>query len=219
VSLSYLNLANGVPRATKEELHSVLDDGSVVVMSGRAAILGRAATYKDLELVPDGLKAEILEGDLWVSPHPTPRHQHVGMRLVLELGPPFQDGRGGPGGWYLLYEPELAFDGDVLVPDLAGWRRERNLKLMDRAPIIDSPDWVCEIISRSTEKVDRSLKKRIYARHGIQYLWFVDPNRRRLEVMKLDSGEWTTILVVKDDSVAAAEPFDALPLSLARLWP
>jgi hypothetical protein len=188
-------------------------------MSGRAAILGRAATYKDLEAVPDGLKAEILEGDLWVSPHPMPRHQHAGMRLVLELGPPFQDGRGGPGGWYLLYEPELYFDGDVLVPDLTGWRSDRNLKLMERAPISDSPDWVCEIISPSTEKIDRTLKKRIYARSGITFLWFVDPIKRRLEVMKLAAGEWTTVLDVKDDSVAAAEPFDALPFSLARLWP
>src|SRR5690348_3597270 len=106
-------------------------------MSGKAAILGRVATYSDLEVVPDGLKAEILEGDLWVSPHPMPRHQHAGMRLVLELGPPFQDGRDGPGGWYLLYEPELAFDGDVLVPDLAGWGSGRRPKIMPRGPIID----------------------------------------------------------------------------------
>ena len=188
-------------------------------MSGRAAILGRAATYKDLEWVPDGLKAEILDGDLWVSPHPAPRHQHVGMRLVLELGPPFNDGRGGPGGWFLLYEPELYFDGDVLVPDLAGWRCDRGLKLLERAPIPYSPDWVCEIISKSTEKVDRTLKKRIYARQGVRFLWFVDPFKRRLEVMKLSAGTWDPILDVTNDSVAAAEPFDALPFSLARLWP
>ena len=185
----------------------------------KSAILGRAATYKDLRAVPDGLKAEILEGDLWTSPHPAPRHQHVAMRLSIELGPPFQDGRGGPGGWYLLYEPELYFNGDVLVPDLAGWRCDRQLKLMERAHIISSPDWVCEIISKSTEKIDRGLKQRIYARNGVRHLWFVDPVKRRLEVMKLAAVEWVPVLDVKDDSVAAAEPFDALPFSLARLWP
>ena len=194
------------------------DDGSVVGVS-KSAILGRAATYKDLQKVPDGLKAEILEGDLWVSPHPAPRHQHVAMRLSIELGPPFQDGRGGPGGWYLLYEPELHFNGDVLVPDLAGWRCDRNLKLMERSHITDWPDWVCEIISKSTETIDRGLKLRIYARSGVRYLWFLDPLKRRLEVMKLAAGAWQPILDVKDDSVAVAEPFDALPFSLARLWP
>ena len=188
-------------------------------MSGKAGILGRAATYRDLEMVPDGLKGEILDGDLWVSPHPMRRHQYAGMQLVLELGPSFQDGRGGPGGWHLLYEPELAFDGDVLIPDLAGWRSARLVKFLERGPIINAPDWVCEIISPSTEKIDRTLKKRIYARHGVRFLWFVDPIKRRLEVMRLTAGEWTPVLDVKDDSVAAAEPFDALPFSLARLWP
>lgn len=187
-------------------------------MSGKAAILGRVATYKDLEVVPEGLKGEILLGDLWVSPHPMPRHQYAGMQLVLELGPSFQDGRGGPGGWCLLYEPELSFEGDVLIPDLAGWRSGRSPKLNERGPIIASPDWVCEIISPSTEKIDRTLKKHIYARSGVKFLWYVDPIRRRLEVMRLTAGEWTPVLELQDDSVAAAEPFDALPFSLARLW-
>ena len=188
-------------------------------MSGRAAILGRAATYKDLEAVPDGVKAEILDGDLWISPQPLPRHQHVAVRLTIELGPPFQDGRGGPGGWYLLYEPELHFNGDALVPDLAGWRSHRDLRLMDNAHITAAPDWVCEIISPSTEKIDRTLKKRLYARNGVKFLWLVDTLKRRLEVMKLNAGEWRPVLDLRDDSVAAAEPFDALPFSLARLWP
>ena len=185
----------------------------------KAAILGRAATYKDLQAVPDGLKAEILEGDLWISPHPAPRHQHVAMRLSIELVPPFQDGRGGPGGWYFLPEPELHFGGDVLVPDLAAWRCDRKLKLMERAHITDSPDWVCEITSKSTEKIDRTLKQRIYARNGVRFLWFVDPVKQTLEVMKLAAGTWVPLLMLKGYAVAAAEPFEAVSFPLKRIWP
>jgi hypothetical protein len=185
----------------------------------KAAILGRAATYKDLEVLPDGVKGEIIEGDLWVSPHPAPRHQHVGMRLAIELGPPFQDGRGGPGGWYFLYEQELHFGGDVLVADLAGWRCDRNLKLLERSHITDPPDWVCEILSKSTEKIDRTLKQRIYARNGVRFLWFVDHRNQTIEVMKLAAGSWIPLRTLKGSTVASAEPFDAMPISLQRIWP
>jgi hypothetical protein len=188
-------------------------------MTGKAAILGRGATYQDLREVPDHLIAEILDGDLWVSPHPAPRHQHVAMMLSIELGPPFQHGEGGPGGWNLLFEPELHLGHDVLVPDLAGWRKERTLKLMERAHITDSPDWVCEIISKSTEKIDRGLKQRIYARHGVRYLWFADPIKRTLEVFKLAADVWVPILTADNEAIANAQPFDAVPFRLSRIWP
>ncbi len=194
------------------------DDGIVVGM-GKAALLGRSATYRDLCEVPDHLTAEILDGDLWVSPKPVPRHSHVIVTLGAELVPPFQHGRGGPGGWHFLTEVELHFHGDVLVPDLVGWRTERELKLMEHPYITQSPDWVCEILSKSTEKIDRGLKQRIYAREGVRHLWLVDPVKQTIEVLKLVSGTWAPILTLKGTVTAVAEPFDAVPFPLTRIWP
>ena len=195
------------------------DDGIVVVMGSEAAILGRKATYKDLREVPEHLIAEILEGDLWVSPHPLPRHSHAMTMLVAALVPPFQHGNGGPGGWQLLAEIEVHLHGDVLVPDLAGWRSNRDPELMERPRVTAAPDWVCEILSKSTEKIDRGLKMQIYARENVGHLWFVDPRKRTLEIFKLVAGVWVPIRSLKDDAVVAAEPFDAVPFPLARLWP
>lgn len=188
-------------------------------MTDKAGILGRAATYKDLCDVPDNLVAEILAGDLWVSPRPAPRHSHAAVRLTVELVPPFQDGRGGPGGWHLLFEPELHLHGDVLVPDLAGWCKDRAKTLMERAHIITTPDWVCEIVSPSTEDLDRGIKVGIYAREGVRYIWLVDPVKQTLEVLKLAAGVYVPILALAGDALAAAEPFDAVPFPLKRIWP
>ena len=187
--------------------------------SQKAAILGRSATYRDLCEVPDHLVAEILSGDLWVSPRPRPRHSHVLGALLCELMPPFQHGNGGPGGWHLLPEVELHLRGDVLVPDLAGWRTDRKLKLMERAHITQPPDWICEILSESTEKLDRGLKQRIYAREGIRHLWLADPEGRKIEVLKLSAGVWAPVYTANEKAVLAAEPFEAVPFPLSRIWP
>lgn len=201
-------------------MQSGFDDASVVVvMTCEAAILGRGATYEDLCEVPDHLIAEILDGDLWVSPHPMPRHSHAMTMLAVALVPPFQHGNGGPGGWQLLVEVEVHFGGDVLVPDLAGWRSDRDLKVMERSLVTDAPDWVCEILSKSTEKIDRGLKMQIYAREKVGHLWFVDPRTRTLEAFKLIAGVWVPIRLLRDNAIVAAEPFDAVPFPLARLWP
>jgi hypothetical protein len=121
-----------IPAIAESGLQSGFDDASVVVMTCEAAILGRGVTYKDLCEVPDHLIAEILDGDLWVSPHPMPRHSHAMTMLAVALVPPFQHGNGGPGGWQLLVEVEVHFGGDVLVPDLAGWRSDRGLDFIER---------------------------------------------------------------------------------------
>jgi Uma2 family endonuclease len=180
---------------------------------------GRSATYKDLCDVPDDQVAELIRGDLWVGPRPSPRHSHVATMLSAELVPPFQHGRGGPGGWRLLYEPELHLDGDVLVPDLAGWRASRALTLLNRANIITRPDWVCEILSPLTEHIDRELKQGIYAREGVHHLWLIDPLAHTLDVLKLAGGLYVPILTLDQGAIAAAEPFDAVPFPLTRIWP
>jgi Uma2 family endonuclease len=186
----------------------------------QAEIRKREANYDDLLAVPDEEgRCEILNGDLWVSPRPRLRHSHVALTLGAELLPPFQHGRGGPGGWHFLIEPELHLHGDVLVPDLVGWRSGRNFGLMKDAHSKTSPDWVCEILSSSTENLDRTIKLGIYAREKVSHLWLADPAKRRLEVFKRVDCVWVPKLMLDGDALAAAEPFDAVPFPLSRIWP
>ncbi|NJK32976.1 MAG: Uma2 family endonuclease, partial [Deltaproteobacteria bacterium] len=135
-----------------------------------------------------------------------------------ELGPPFKRGKGGPGGWIILDEPELHLGEDVLVPDLAGWRRTT----MDHVPNVPyfetRPDWICEVLSPSTETVDRTMKLPIYAREGVDHVWLVNPLRRTLEVLRREQGRWITVARYCDDQEIRAEPFDAIVLELAQLW-
>jgi Uma2 family endonuclease len=178
----------------------------------------RRATYQDILDAPEHKVAEILDGELFLSPRPGGPHTSVTSTLGEELGPPFKRGHGGPGGWIILDEPELHLADDVLVPDLGGWRRERLPHVPD-APHFDlPPDWVCEALSRSTEKIDRGRKLRIYAAHGVKHIWLVSAERRMLEVMRLHEGNWLTLGVYQDEAVVRAEPFDAIELDLANLW-
>ncbi|AKT42239.1 Uma2 family endonuclease [Chondromyces crocatus] len=178
------------------------------------------ATYADLEAVPAHLVAEILAGVLHTFPRPGPRHASVASRLGIDLGGPFDRGRGGPGGWWILFEPELHLGGDVLVPDLAGWRVERMPDLPDAAFFVLPPDWICEVLSPSTAAHDRYGKLPVYAREGVTWVWLVDPVERALEVHHLGSrGRWEVEMVVRGDVSVRAAPFDAIELDLAALWP
>jgi Uma2 family endonuclease len=178
------------------------------------------ATYADLERLPPHKVGEILGGVLIVSPRPAFPHAAAASALGEELGPPFKRGRGGPGGWILLDEPELHLGAgpDVVVPDLAGWRRER-MPEMPNAPFATlAPDWICEVLSPSTEAVDRGDKLPIYAREGVRHAWLVDPILRTLEVLRLDAGGWRIVGTSRDHARIRAEPFDAVELDLAVLW-
>jgi Uma2 family endonuclease len=161
---------------------------------------------------------EILDGELSVMPRPGPRHAGAASTLGEELGPPFRRGRNGPGGWVLLDEPELHLGADVLVPDLAGWRRDRMPALPTTAYFELAPDWVCEVLSSSTARVDRVLKRRIYAREQVTHFWILDPDARTLEVERLDGETYRVVLTASDDEKVRAEPFEALELDLALLW-
>jgi Uma2 family endonuclease len=134
------------------------------------------------------------------------------------LVPPFQFGQGGPGGWWILIEPEIHIGDDVLVPDLAGFRRSRMPEPPGGAFIEIAPDWVCEILSPSTARTDRVRKFPIYAQWHVPHAWLVDPVARTLEVFRLEGGRWTVLAVHGDDSVVRAEPFDAIEVDLLRLW-
>ncbi len=168
-----------------------------------ASPVKRRATYQDLLLVPSHRVAEILDGDLHVSPRPTSRHALASSGLGSQLWAPFHHGRGGPGGWWILDEPELHLGEDVLVPDLAGWRRER----MPEFPDIPG-----------TERLDRAKKMPVYARESIRHLWLVNPAARTLEVYRLAEGRWLLLATHEGAARVYAEPFGEVELDLAPLW-
>jgi hypothetical protein len=179
----------------------------------------RPATYADLEAVPPHQVAEIIQSTLYVFPRPAPRHMNASSALTMSLGPPFQFGDGGPGGWVIGFEPELRLGEDVLVPDLAGWRVERMPEFPETAYIALAPDWICEVLSPSTAGVDRVKKMPIYAREGVSHVWLVDPQERTLEVFRLQAeGRWLVVGLHAEAEKVRAEPFDAIELDLARLW-
>ncbi|MEA2748078.1 MAG: hypothetical protein QOI41_2221 [Myxococcales bacterium] len=178
----------------------------------------RRATYEDLLAVPERLVAEIIDGVLTTTPRPAARHAWASSSLGGELHGPFMRGKGGPGGWILLDEPELHMDADVLVPDLAGWRRERMPELPDTAAFDLPPDWVCEVLSPSTAATDRAEKMPIYARAGVTHLWLVDPIARTLEVCRLEHGLWVLLQTWRDNAKVRAQPFAEFELDLEGLW-
>jgi Uma2 family endonuclease len=178
----------------------------------------RRATYEDVLAAPEHLIAEVIDGELVLQPRPAARHSVVASAVNEELGPPFKRGRGGPGGWLILFEPELHLGSDILVPDLAGWRRDRLDRIGDEAFIEVAPDWVCEVLSPSTEKRDRAAKLPIYAREQVAHAWLINPAQRTLEVLRLTTERWLTLAVQHDDQRVRAEPFDAIELDLSVLW-
>lgn len=178
----------------------------------------QAAVYEDLLKVPDHLVAEILDGELYTTPRPSPRHADASSGLGGALRGPFDRGRGGPGGWRVLDEPELHLGSDILVPDLAGWRRVRLPVLPEEAYFSLAPDWVCEVVSPSTAALDRVKKLSAYARERVSHAWLVDPIAQTLEVLRLESGRWTILSTWARADVVRAEPFEAIELDLTLLW-
>jgi Uma2 family endonuclease len=179
----------------------------------------KRATYADLEAVPSHLVAEIIFGSLVTHPRPSPRHAAAASALGIELGGPFQKGAGGPGGWLFLVEPELHLGEHVVVPDIAGWRRERLPELPDTAWLETTPDWVCEVLSPSTQRIDRHEKRSLYASAGLPHLWLLDPLAQVLEVFRLNAGKWTLVATFEADEEVSAPPFAEHPFKLSVLWP
>jgi Uma2 family endonuclease len=179
---------------------------------------GRRASDADLEALPEHLVGELIAGELRVSPRPAFPHAEACSLLGAELVGPFHRGRGGPGGWRIIFEPELRLSEDVLVPDLAGWRRERLPQPPRKGAVPIAPDWVCEVLSPSTEAHDRSVKLPLYARAGVRHVWLVDPDVRTLEVFHLEGPHYTLLATHAGDSRVRAEPFDVLALELGALW-
>ncbi len=180
--------------------------------------LKKGATYDDLVRVPEHYVAEMFDGELYASPRPAMPHARAASVLGVKLGEPFDVGENGPGGWLILHEPELHFGNDVLVPDLAAWRRERLPSVPNDPYLTLAPDWICEVLSPSTEAIDRGRKLRIYAREGVTHAWLVDPLRQTLEVLALESGSFEPLDGYHGDDRICARPFEAVELELAALW-
>jgi Uma2 family endonuclease len=178
----------------------------------------REATYEDLVALPANMVGQIIAGELIALPRPANDHAATSSALGGELYGPFQRGRGGPGGWWIVDEPELHFGKDVLVPDLAGWRHSR-LPVVPREPYFTlAPDWICEVLSPSTAGLDRVRKKHIYAREGVEFVWLVDPVGRTLEAFQLRDKHWVEQGSWSGDDRVRAPPFDAIELELGALW-
>ncbi|HSO84595.1 Uma2 family endonuclease [Thiocapsa sp.] len=180
----------------------------------------RPSLYEQLEALPEGLTGEILNGQLYTQPRPSGAHVVTASALGYELFGPFQRGRGGPGGWWIIDEPELHFihDTEVDVPDLAGWRRSRLPRIPQDHRFTVVPDWVCEILSPSTESKNREVKMPIYAHFGVAYAWLIDPRARTHEAYALERGDWREIGRFAGGAEVSVAPFNAMTIALSDLW-
>jgi Uma2 family endonuclease len=183
-----------------------------------ALALRKPATYEDLFDLPPNRVGEIVHGVLYSHPRPAPRHALSSSMLGGDLISPFHKGRGGPGGWWILFEPELHLDADILVPDLAGWRRERMPALPETAWFALAPDWVCEVLSPSTARLDKIEKRAIYGDAGVRHLWLIDPESRTLEAFENHDGHWLLMAAHADQDQVRVPPFDAVTIDLGGLW-
>lgn len=181
----------------------------------------RPALYDLILDVPDTKVAEIIDGELIVSPRPALPHANSASAILVDVRGSFHGPPGharGPGGWWILMEPELHFGDDVIVPDQGGWRRERMPQMPNVAAATLAPDWVCEVVSPSTERIDRSRKMRIYAREGVSWMWLVDPILRTIEVYELIDGSWVVKTVHTSQAPARLAPFDVVELDVTQWW-
>ena len=177
------------------------------------------ATYQDVLDAPPHMVAEVLAGTLHTHSRPASLHGFASSGIGAKISPPFGYGDGGPGGWWIIFELELHLGDDIVVPDVAGWRRG-TMPEYPRVPYFTiPPDWVCEVLSPSTRRIDQNEKRTIYAREGISHLWFVDPDARTLEVFELGGGRGTLLATLADDAAVSLPPFDAITFPLDALWP
>ncbi len=176
------------------------------------------ATYQDVLNAPRHKVAEIIDGVLYTTPRPEVRHALAGSRLGSRISMSFDFGEGGPGGWWILNEPELHFGEDIVVPDIAGWRCERMREVPDTAYLTLAPDWVCEVLSPLTRKIDVGRKREIYARENVGYLWLVDPDVPSLEAFELCGTQWMLIDTLFGDAPVSLPPFEQISFDLGDLW-
>jgi Uma2 family endonuclease len=178
----------------------------------------RKDIYQELFDLPENMVGEIIGGELHAQPRPAPKHALASSILGAELGAPYSIGRGGPGGWWILAEPEVHLGDEVLVPDISGWKKDRMPQLPETSYFEMPPDWVCEILSPSTAKKDRTMKMPIYAKHRVNHIWLIDPDLKTLEAYRLEDRFWKLVDSFADNDVVSIEPFDDIAIDLSLLW-
>lgn len=187
------------------------------VMSEQAK---KKATYEDLYSVPDNMIGEIIDGELIVTPRPSRKHTYATSILGSRVLPAYHFGEGGgPGGWIIIIEPEIKLGEHTMVPDLSGWKEKRFIWEEDQNPISVTPDWVCEVLSPSTLRLDRIKKMAKYADYSVNYLWLIDPEQTTLEVYRLESGRWLLLDAFDGPQKVRVEPFEEIEIDLGDLWP
>ncbi|HEX3763053.1 MAG TPA: Uma2 family endonuclease [Kofleriaceae bacterium] len=180
----------------------------------------RTPTLADLDALPPGIVGEIIDGVLYTMTKPRMRHQRTTRLIGGTIGAPFDDERDGPDGWWIVTEPGIELPNTPEIsPDVAGWRRTRMPEMPNDEPIRMVPDWVCEILSKSTRRHDLLVKMPYYARVGVAYAWIMDLEARVLTAQRLESGRWVTIGTYSDETEARLEPFDVVPLDVRAWWP
>ncbi len=186
------------------------------------SIAPKRATYRDLLALSDEVRAEVLGGEVTLSPAPLPRHSRTQRSLARFIGGPYDDddGLGGPGGWWILLEVDVELEAHEIVrPDLAGWHRDRLPEPWDQRPIGVVPDWICEILSPSNVATDRVFKRNLYARAGVRHYWLVDPTSQTLEALRLEGDRWLELGAYGIEDSIRVEPFIEVELELARIFP
>lgn len=176
--------------------------------------------YEQLQALPETLVGQIINGVLHTHPRPSGPHALAASRLGADIERPYGRGKQGPGGWWIIDGPEIHFvrDSEVVVPDIAGWRKTRMPDIPNDHRFEVVPDWICEIFSLSSAKLDRTEKMPLYANHKVGFLWLVDPSSRTLEAYELMNRRWSMIGVFKDEENVRVNPFDEIEIDLAELW-
>jgi Uma2 family endonuclease len=174
--------------------------------------------YQELLDLPENMHGEIIDGELHTQPRPAPKHALASSYLGSDLVGPYGKGVGGPGGWWIIDEPEIHLGSDIFVPDIAGWTKERMPQLPETAYFDLSPDWICEVISQSTARKDRVLKMPLYAKNKVQYIWLIEPITKILEVYQLDGQYWRLIGTFADSDKVTIAPFTEISIDLSFLW-
>lgn len=179
----------------------------------------RPAAWADLLATPEDVKAEVLAGELWMSPRPAPIHSGIQFNLSGELYG-FGGQRGGSDGWWFLIEPDVRLGPhDIVSPDLVGWRKSRVPNFPLERPIEIVPDWVCEVLSPSNASRDRTRKADLYLRTGVPFYWLIDPEARTLEALAAEAGRWVRLGAWADGDIARVAPFEARELEIGVLFP
>ena len=178
----------------------------------------KRASYEDLYAIPENMVGEIIDGELIATPRPSRKHGYTASIVGSEIGPPYNMGRGGPGGWIIIGEPEIALGDNILVPDLAGWKKERFPATEDHNWISVCPDWICEIVSPGSIRIDRVIKMGLYSQHRVPHFWVIDPTNKTLEVLGNEAGRWVILGTYAEDDKVRAEPFPAIEIDLRSLW-